>query len=77
MILLEIILVLLGIYLAIGGLFALYFVVFQIAEFDESATETSVFFRIIIFFGAMVFWVFLFKQILQAKEKIEVTAHRL
>jgi hypothetical protein len=77
MTLLEIILVLVGIYLAIGAVFALYFVVFQIARFDKAANGTSIFFRIIIFFGATALWVLLLKQILQNKERIEVTAHRI
>jgi hypothetical protein len=77
MTLLEIILILIGIYLAIGAVFALYFVTFQISKYDESANGTSIFFRIIIFFGATVFWFVLAKQIFQNKERIEVTAHRL
>jgi hypothetical protein len=64
-------------YLILGVLFAVWFVAFRIAKFDDSAKGTSVFFRIIIFFGAMALWVLLLKQILQNQERIEVTAHRL
>jgi hypothetical protein len=73
----EIIVSGLGIYLAIGVFFALYFVVFQITKYDETAKNSSIFFRVIIFFGATVFWVLLLNQIVQNKDRVEVTAHRL
>jgi hypothetical protein len=77
MTLLEIILVFIGIYLAIGVVFALYFVAFHITKFDETAKNSSIFFRVIIFFGATFFWLNLAFQIFNNKEKIEITAHRL
>ncbi len=73
----EIIVSGLGIYLAIGVFFALYFVAFQITKYDGSAKSTGIFFCVIIFFGATVFWVLLLNQIVQNKDRVEVTAHRL
>jgi hypothetical protein len=73
----EIILILTEIYFAIGLVFAGYFVAFRIGKYDETAKDSSLFFRFIIFFGAAALWSVLVFQILQNKEKIEVTAHRL
>ena len=73
----EIILVLTEIYLAIGLIFAVYFVVFRVGIYDEVAKNSSIFFRLIIFFGAVVLWSILAFQILQNRDRIEVTAHRL
>jgi Kef-type K+ transport system membrane component KefB len=73
----EIILILAEIYFAIGVIFAGYFVAFQIGKYDETAKDSSVFFRFIIFFGAAALWIALVFQILQNKEKVEVTAHRI
>lgn len=46
-------------YLAIGLLFAVWFVAFGVTKFDDSAKETGIGFRLIIFFGAAAFWAFL------------------
>lgn len=64
MILTETIIFAVFVYLAIGILFAVWFVVFGIAKLDESAKATSFGFRLIIFFGAALFWVLLAKRLL-------------
>jgi prolipoprotein diacylglyceryltransferase len=73
----EIIVSTFGIYLAIGVVFAVYFVAFRITKYDATAKNSSIFFRVIIFFGACVLWALLVFQIVQNKDRIEVTAHRL
>jgi hypothetical protein len=65
------------IYLAVGVIFALYFVIFRVGKYDEAAKNSGIIFRFVIFFGAVIFWLLLVWQIIQNKEKIEVTAHRL
>jgi hypothetical protein len=77
MILLELVLFLTAIYSLVGVVFAAYFVVFQITKYDKSAIGTNIFFRLTIFFGAIVFWLILALQIYNNKDRIEVTAHRL
>ncbi len=72
-----IILLLVEIYLAIGLVFAGYFVAFRVGKHDEVAKDSGIVFRLIIFFGASVFWFLLVIQLLQNKERVEVTAHRL
>lgn len=65
------------VYLAIGVLFALWFVAFGITKFDESAKGTSIVFRLIILFGAIPFWFLLAKRILKGEQHpTEKTAHR-
>jgi len=60
----EIIVSAIGIYLAIGILFAVWFVIFGITKLDESAKSTGIGFRLIVFFGVAVFWVLLAKRLL-------------
>lgn len=59
MILAEIIVYTIGIYLATGILFALYFVIYGVTKLDESAKGTGFFFRVLIFPGCAAFWVLL------------------
>ncbi len=73
----EIIVFAIGIYLAVGVVFAVWFVIFGIAKLDESAKSTSIGFRLIIFFGAAVFWVLPAKRLLfHEKLPTENNAHR-
>ena len=66
------------VYLAIGVLFALWFVVFGVTKIDDSAKGTSIGFRILIFFGAIPFWILLAKRILRGEKRpMEQNAHRL
>ena len=73
----EIIVYSAGIYLAIGVLFAFYFVSYGVTRLDESAKETSIGFRFLIFFGAAAFWVLLAWRLLKGEKRpIEKNAHR-
>lgn len=66
------------VYLAIGVLFALWFAAFGITKFDDSAKGTSIGFRLIIFFGAVPFWLLLAKRLLKdEKRPTEKNSHRL
>ena len=73
----EIIVYSAGIYLAIGVLFAVYFVSYGVARLDESAKETSIGFRFLIFFGAAAFWTLLAWRLLKGEKRpMEKNAHR-
>lgn len=73
----EIIVYAAGIYLAIGFLFALYFVIFGVTQLDESAKGTSFGFRFLIFFGAVAFWVLLAWRLFKGEKRpMEQNAHR-
>lgn len=77
MIFAEIIVYTTFIYLAIGVLFALWFAAFGITKLDDSAKGTSIGFRMVIFFGAIPFWVLLAKRSLKdEKRPTEKNAHR-
>ena len=78
MLLAEIIVYTVFIYLAIGVLFAFWFVTFNITKLDDSAKGTSIGFRLIIFWGAIPFWFLLAKRILKGEKRpTEKNAHRL
>jgi len=65
------------VYLAIGFLFSIYFSFFAVKKFDESAKEAGFFFRVIIFFGVVAFWVLLAIRMFGKKgQPNEITAHR-
>ena len=67
-----------GIYLVIGILFAVWFVAFGVTKLDDSAKETSVGFRLIIFFGTVAFWILpAWRLIKSEKRPVEKNAHRL
>ena len=73
----EIIVYAVFLYLAIGFFFALWFIAFGVTKLDDSAKDTSIGFRFLIFFGAIPFWVLLLKRILKnEKRPTEKTAHR-
>ena len=73
----EIIVYLTFVYLAIGLLFAAWFVAFGVTKLDDSAKGTSFGFRLIIFFGAVAFWILLAWRLLKGEKRpIEKTAHR-
>lgn len=66
------------VYLAIGVLFALWFITFGITKLDDSAKGTSVGFRLLIFFGAIPFWILLaWRLFKEEKRPMEQNAHRL
>ncbi len=74
----EIIVYTIFVYLAIGVLFAVWFVMFGVTKLDDSAKETSIGFRLLIFFGVIPFWVLLGWRILNGKKRqMEKNAHRL
>lgn len=64
-------------FLAIGALFALWFVVRGITKIDEAAKGTSIGFRLLIFWGALVFWPLLLKRAVSSERRpVEKTTHR-
>lgn len=66
------------VYLAIGVLFALWFVAFGITKLDDSAKGTSAAFRLLIFFGAIPFWILLAWRLFKGEKRpMEQNAHRL
>lgn len=65
----EIIFMLIAIYLLLGLLFAIAFVIKGVEVVDEGAHGGSIGFRIIIIPGTMVFWPFLLKRWLRAKKE--------
>lgn len=78
MIFAEIIVYTAFVYLGIGILFALWFVVFGITKLDDSAKGTSVGFRLLIFFGAVPFWILLAWRLFKGEKRpMEQNAHRL
>lgn len=62
----NIILIVAAIYLAIGFLFAIPFVIKGVHKVDEAAHGGSIGFRIIIIPGTMVFWPLLLKRWMKA-----------
>jgi hypothetical protein len=62
----SIILIVLAVYLAIGFLFAMAFIMKGVHKVDEGANGGSIGFRIIIIPGTMVFWPALLKKWIQA-----------
>lgn len=70
---------LLGGYIGIGVLFALYFVLRGVNRIDPNAVDGTWGFRILIFPGAIAFWPLLVKRLVfgQPAPPIEKTAHRV
>ena len=65
------------IYLAIGVLFAVWFVLFGITKLDDAAKDTGFPLRFIIFFGAVAFWVLLARRLAKGEKRPpEKNAHR-
>lgn len=77
MLLAKIIVYTVFVYLATGFLYSIYFSFFAVKNFDESAKNAGIGFRIIIFFGVVAFWVmFAWRMLNGKKTPIEKTAHR-
>lgn len=57
-----------AIYLLIGFVFAILFVIWGVTKIDESASGSSIGFRLIIIPGSAVFWPFLLKKWIQAQK---------
>jgi len=73
----EIIVYAVFVYLAIGFLFAFWFVAFGITKSDDSAKGTGIGFRLLIFFGAIPFWILLASRLLKGEKRpTEKNAHR-
>jgi hypothetical protein len=65
------------IYLSLGFLFALWFAAFGITKLDDAAKGTGFGFRLIIFGGAIPFWILLAWRLLKGqKSPTEQNAHR-
>jgi hypothetical protein len=64
----NILLVVVGIYLVLGFVFAIPFVIKGAQKIDPSANGGSIGFRIIIIPGTMVFWPFLLKKWIKASK---------
>jgi len=52
-------------YLAVGMVFAAYFVIVKIGDYDESAKAAGIGFRIIVFFGIVPFWVLILSRLVR------------
>lgn len=77
MIFAEIIVYAAGIYLLLGVLFAVWFVISGITKLDNSAKDTNFGFRFIIFFGAVAFWTLLAWRLAKGEKRpFENNAHR-
>jgi hypothetical protein len=66
MMIVSILLIIAGVYLALGFLFAIPFVIKGVQKIDHGAEGGSIGFRIIIIPGTMVFWPFLLKKWIKA-----------
>jgi hypothetical protein len=77
MLLAEIIVYAVEIYLAIGVLFAFWFVIYGVNKLDETAKQSGYGFRLIIFFGTVAFWILLTWRLFKGEKRpTEQTAHR-
>jgi hypothetical protein len=77
MIFAEIIVYTIFVYLAAGVLFAAWFAARGVTKMDEAAKDTGFGFRVIIFFGAALFWVLLARRLAKGEKRpTEKTAHR-
>ena len=56
-------------YLAIGFLFAIPFIIRGIAKIDDGADGAPWFFRVLIFPGVMAFWPYLLRKWLKSAKK--------
>ena len=73
----EIIVYSIEIYLSIGAIFAIWFVIFGITKLDDAAKKTGAGFRFLIFFGATAFWILLAWRLFKGEKRpIEKNAHR-
>jgi hypothetical protein len=68
MIVIEILFVIMGVYVLIGLLFAILFVIKGVDKIDEGAHGGSIGFRLIIIPGVMAFWPLLLKKWVQASK---------
>ncbi len=65
------------VYLGIGFLFAIWFVMSGVTKIDDSAKATGIGFRLLIFFGATAFWTLLMWRLLKGEKRpLEQNAHR-
>ena len=70
MVIVTIILYMVAVYLALGFLFMIPFVIKGVDRIDEGAHGSSVGFRIIIIPGVIVFWIVLLRKWLKINRKI-------
>ena len=66
----TIILYIVAVYLALGFLFMIPFVIKGVDRIDEGAHSSSIGFRIIIVPGVIVFWIVLLKKWMKINKKI-------
>jgi len=65
------------VYLGLGFLFALWFVMSGVTKIDDSAKGTHIGFRLLIFFGAAAFWILLVWRLFKGEKRlVEQNAHR-
>jgi hypothetical protein len=67
----SIILVILAVYLLMGFLFAIPFIIKGVARIDEGAHGSKWGFRIIIIPGTIIFWPFLLKKWIQVSKTVK------
>jgi len=66
----QIILTAVAIYLLLGFVFAIAFIIKGVSKIDEGAHGSSIGFRIIIIPGVIVFWPLLLKKWLRANKQV-------
>jgi hypothetical protein len=77
MIFAEIIVYAVFVYLALGVLFAVWFAARGVTRLDDAARGTGFGFRLIVFFGAVAFWILLARRVATGEKRpSEKNAHR-
>lgn len=73
----EMILNFAGIYLLLGFLFAIVFVIFGIGKIDDSVNGSTIGFRLVVIPGTAIFWPYLLvRWIRGSKPPVEKSMHR-
>ena len=72
----EVILIVVGIYLLLGGLFVIPFLMKGLAKIDERANGSTIGFKIIIIPGVIVFWPVLLSKWMKNRNHGDTKAQR-
>lgn len=73
----EVIVYLIFAYLALGFLFAVWFVTVGISKLDDAAKGTGIGFRLFIFWGSLLLWPVIAKRCIRGEKRpVERNAHR-
>ena len=71
---LSIVFLVVGVYLAIGVIFAIIFLLKGVNKVDEGAKDAGFFFKLLIFPGCILFWIVLLPKWLKSKKDETITA---